>query len=66
MVKKNALSTLIIYPLIHIRQKKKIALEIAVKVASVNWRLGSGLWGHENLTNVSVSISVKRVGYYCK
>jgi hypothetical protein len=42
MVKKNALSTLIIYPLIHTRQKKKIALEIAVKVASVNWRLGSG------------------------
>jgi hypothetical protein len=36
MVKNNALSTFIINPLIHIHQKKKIALEIAVKVASVN------------------------------
>jgi hypothetical protein len=40
MVKKNALSTFVVNPLIHIHQKEKIALEIAVKVASVNRPLG--------------------------
>jgi hypothetical protein len=41
MVKKNLLTACGINPLIHIRQKKKIALEIAVKVASVNGPLRS-------------------------
>jgi hypothetical protein len=36
MVKKNPLSTFGINQLIHIRQREKIALEIAAKVASVN------------------------------
>jgi hypothetical protein len=36
MVKKNLLSTFVINPLIYIRQKEKIALKIAAKVASVN------------------------------
>jgi hypothetical protein len=36
MVKKNPLSTFVINPLIHIRQKEKITLKIAVKVAGVN------------------------------
>jgi hypothetical protein len=39
-VKKNALDTFVINPLIHIRQKDEIALEIAVKVASVSGPLG--------------------------
>jgi hypothetical protein len=29
----------ITYPLVHIHQKKKIALEIAAKIESVNWPL---------------------------
>ena len=40
MVKKNLLTPCGINPLIHIRQKEKIALEIAGKVASVNGPLG--------------------------
>ena len=36
MVKKNLLTACGVNPLIHIRQKEKIALEIAAKVASVN------------------------------
>ena len=39
MVKKNPQSTFVINPLIHICQKEKIALKIAVKVANVNGRL---------------------------
>ena len=33
---ENPLGTFVINPLIHIRQKEKIALKIAVKVASVD------------------------------
>jgi hypothetical protein len=36
MVKKNLLGTFVVNPLIHIREKEKIAPEIAVEVASVN------------------------------
>ena len=35
-VKKRTLRTFVINPLFHISQKKKMALEIAVKFASVN------------------------------
>ena len=35
-VKKRILRAFVINPLFHICQKKKIALEIAVKIASVN------------------------------
>jgi hypothetical protein len=36
MVEKNPLSTFVVNPLIHIHQKEKIALEFAVKIASLN------------------------------
>jgi hypothetical protein len=32
----NVLRTLVAHPLVHIHQKKKLALEIAAKIASVN------------------------------
>ena len=38
-VKKHILGTFVINPLFHIHQKKKIALEIAAKIASVNGHL---------------------------
>ena len=41
-VKKNAPTTFVITPLLHIRQKEKIALEIRVKVASVNGHVYTG------------------------
>jgi hypothetical protein len=43
MLEKNPLSTFVINPLIDIRQKERIALEMAVKVASVNGPLDNNI-----------------------
>jgi hypothetical protein len=39
----HILRAFITYPLVHIHQKKKIALEIAAKIASVNWPLDTAV-----------------------
>jgi hypothetical protein len=58
-VKKNALDTFVINPLIHIRQKEKIALKIAVKVASVNGPLRITL---QAILSSTISCCFEKVG----
>jgi hypothetical protein len=48
----HILRTLIAYPLIHMHQKKKIALEIAAKIVSVNRSYGKN--GKQNINAIAI------------